>query len=489
MHRVAVLIAVLSASVVLAGPAIQPGDLALRHDIQRLADHGVITGPVSTWPLAWGPVLDDVRHYESAEGIPRDVADALARVRSRGEWATRTDEMRFRVRAALQEKPVRIRAFQDTPREEAELSGGVAWTGERFSIDLNATAVSSPLDDKDLRADGSQIAVAIGNLTIAASTLDRWWGPAWDSSLILSSNARPIPAITIDRRFTDPFQSKWLSWLGPWDASFIWGQLEKERAVPNTRFLGFRLNFRPFRSLEIGISRTAQWCGDGRPCSASTFWDLLIGQDNVGSDDITRDNEPGNQTAAIDFRWSVASFGPPMALYGQFMAEDEAGGLPSRYMGQLGAEGTGILGDRWLLRWYIEASSTSCDFASSEELFNCAYNHGIYESGYRYHGRVIGHGADNDARVASLGLMLVDANENSWQGTIRSGELNRGGPPDPANSLTPLPQDIFNVELIHNRIFGFGRLEFGVGYERFGKNSALPSSNAARAFIQWRSDY
>ncbi len=32
----------------LAGPAIAPGDLALRHDIQRLADYGVLSGPVTT---------------------------------------------------------------------------------------------------------------------------------------------------------------------------------------------------------------------------------------------------------------------------------------------------------------------------------------------------------------------------------------------------------------------------------------------------------
>ena len=32
----------------LAGPSIAPGDLALRHDIQRLADYGVLSGPTTT---------------------------------------------------------------------------------------------------------------------------------------------------------------------------------------------------------------------------------------------------------------------------------------------------------------------------------------------------------------------------------------------------------------------------------------------------------
>ena len=47
----------LTAEGVHASPFIGSGDSALRHDIQRLADYGVIKGPTSTWPLAWGPIL------------------------------------------------------------------------------------------------------------------------------------------------------------------------------------------------------------------------------------------------------------------------------------------------------------------------------------------------------------------------------------------------------------------------------------------------
>ncbi len=52
----------------LAGPSIAPGDLALRHDIQRLDDYGVLSGPVKTWPLSWGPILSDLQiHRPTAE--------------------------------------------------------------------------------------------------------------------------------------------------------------------------------------------------------------------------------------------------------------------------------------------------------------------------------------------------------------------------------------------------------------------------------------
>lgn len=471
------------------GPMLAPGDMALRHDIQRLADAGVLTSPVGSWPLAWGPLLDDLRRVDNAGELSREVQDSLARVRAKADWDARVDQVKFRARAAVSANAARIRGFQDTPREEAEASAGLSWTGDRFSVDINATGVSSASDGENFRLDGSQIAVALGNFTLAASTLDRWWGPGWDGSLILSNNARPIPAVTLERNFTQPFKSPWLGWLGPWDLSLLWGFLEQERAVPNTQFLGFRFNFRPLQSLEIGISRTAQWCGDDRPCDLDTFWKLLVGQDNRGGDGVTTENEPGNQTAALDFRWSMTPLKLPLAVYGQFMAEDEAGGFPSRYIGQLGVENYGSIGRRWSYRVFAEAVETTCEFYSTPKRFNCAYNHFIYESGYRYRGRVIGHSVDNDARVASLGFLLVNDSDNSIQGIVRGGELNRGGPADPANSLTSLPQDVLSIELLHNRAFRYGRLEFGLGYERFDGNAVVESSNDTTAFIQWRSDY
>ena len=128
--------------------------------------------------------------------------------------------------------------------------------------------VDSDQDDKEFRADESMVGVVLGNWSVAASTQQRWWGPGWDGSLILGNNARPIPSLGIDRVFTDAFETKWLSWLGPWDLNVMFGELESERAVPNARFFGMRFNFRPIPSLEIGISRSAQWCGEGRPCEA-----------------------------------------------------------------------------------------------------------------------------------------------------------------------------------------------------------------------------
>lgn len=490
-HATACLVvaALLLAESGLAGPLLAPGDMALRHDIDRLADYGVIEGPVSTWPLAWGPIVADIRHFEHSGALPRDIVDAIARVRSRARWEMRTGEVYYQARASIADAPTRMRSFRNTPRESAELGAGLSYTGDWFAVSINGQAVDTPADGKDFRADGSMIGLILGNFSFSANTLDRWWGPGWDGSLILSNNARPMPALSIDRNFTDAFESRWLHWLGPWDLAVHFGQMESDRYVPDTRFFGMRFNFKPLPSLEIGLSRAAQWCGEGRPCDFSTFIDLLSGRDNRGDAGVTIGNEPGNQLAGVDFRWSHALFHVPMAIYGQAIGEDEAGGFPSRYLGQLGIEGTGVFRDRWSYRWYGEAAATSCAFNTSDEIFNCAYNHSIYQTGYRYRGRAIGHAADNDSRVISAGLLLVNDRETQWQALFRVAALNRGGPADTRNSLTATRQDIASIDLTHRRTFSYGQIEIGLGIERTDDELSGAVSNDGRAYLQWRSSY
>ncbi|HZD52786.1 MAG TPA: capsule assembly Wzi family protein, partial [Woeseiaceae bacterium] len=237
--------------------------------------------------------------------------------------------------------------------------------------------------------------------------------------------------------------------------------------------------FRPLSSLEIGLSRTAQWCGEGRPCDLGTFADLLAGRDNVGDQGIETGNEPGNQLAGVDLRWSLARFRLPVAVYGQFIGEDEAGGFPSRYLAQVGVEGTGSRGERWSYRWFGEIADTSCGFYESNN-FNCAYNHGIYRTGYRYRGRAIGHGADNDARLLSFGVMLIDDAATRWNLLARYGELNRGGAPDVRHTLTPVPADIASIDLSWSRGFRCGVIEIGAGAEHTDDTNL-------RGYLQWRS--
>jgi hypothetical protein len=474
-----------------AGPVIAPGDVGLRHEIQLLADYGVIRGPVTTWPLAWDAVEADLRRSQDEEMIlPVAVERARDRLLARAERESQRGRHRVKGRLSVAEKPIVIRGFADTPREEGEIRAGYEYFSDRFTIDLNVSGVDNPADDESVRPDGSLIALELGNISIAASTMDRWWGPGWDGSQILSNNARPIPSLTIDRNRTDAFETKWLSWLGPWDFSFIAGQMEKERVVPNARFLGFRFAFKPHHSLEIGISRTAQWCGDGRPCDFDTFVDLVLGNDNFADQDPTGQSEPGNQLAGFDMRWTNMWFGVPLSIYAQATAEDEAGGFPSRYMAQGGIEGSGYIRSRWSYRWYAEYAANTCDALKSEVLYDCAYAHYIYRSGYHYYNRVIGHGAESDAKIGSVGIVLTNNEATTWQILLRYGDLNVGNNPRPPltpNRLTPTPQKIASADIQFGTFTRIGRFEIGVGYEEIDDEASGLKTDDTRAFLSWTS--
>jgi hypothetical protein len=352
-------------------------------------------------------------------------------------------------------------------------------------MDLRVTGVSDASDGKDIRADGSEVGLRLGNFTYALSVTDRWWGPGWDGSLILSNSARPIPAITMRRDVLTPFETKWLSWLGPWDFRMMWGEMESDRAVPNPNFFGMRFNFRPHPSLEIGLSRTAQMCGEGRPCDLETFWRMLIGNDNIVDDGIGPPEDPSNQLAGIDFRWSNTWFGVPMAFYAQGIGEDEADRLPTSFIVLGGIElSTWVKASGTSFRWFAEVAGTSKGILSDQR-FNSAYNHVTYRTGYRYRGRIIGHGADNDALITSLGMVMATDSGNHFSALVRSGELNRGGAPDPRHSITPTPLDILSIDVSYLHTLGNHRLEIGLGYEELDDKTANVSSADARGFLRW----
>ncbi|MEO0996403.1 MAG: capsule assembly Wzi family protein [Pseudomonadota bacterium] len=458
-------LAALSIAAAHAGPWLEPGDPWLKADVLLLADSGVITSPVSSWPLSWGDIAQDLNAFTDDEALRPDALAALRRLRDRAADELIVGQARIDAGIRVAEKPPQIRGFLDAPRGEQEVWGKAEWTGERIAVGLRGSYVNDDsLDDDEGRYDGSYAAVAVGNWMIGASAVDRWWGPGWNGSMILSNSARPIPGLVIERNFSTPFESRWLSWIGPWSTSVIWGFLEDDRAVSRARFFGWRINFRPLRSLEIGLLRAAQWCGSGRSCDLDAFAKILVGDSNL---DDGNGEDVANQLAGFDGRWTSPIGDARYAVYGQLIGEDEAGGFPSRYLGQFGLETWGVLSSRnmsW--RLYAEVADSTCQFNESSKRFNCAYENSFYPDGYRFENRPIGHATDGDSRSFALGAVIADLDWGRYLVTLRRMEVNRGGAPQPTHSISPIPVDITDIDIVHRRSFQYVDLEIGAGYER-----------------------
>lgn len=466
-----------------ADPWLTPGDEALRADIQLLADAGILRGPVTTWPISWPDIARDVLSAEE-RGLDDATASALSRVRrlSRAASANGFAGLGIRVRGAYE--PSTLREFADTPREEGELALRASWLADHFAVNLQGSYVADPEDGKDFRADGSYVGVNFGNFMLSAGFMERWWGPGWDSSLILSTNARPIPTVTLERNYTDPFKSKWLSWIGPWRASIAMGRAESEGVpVTDVRFFAARINFKPRPWLEFGLTRTAQWCGGDRPCDWDTFVDMVLGNDNQTLEGEVSEEQPGNQMAGYDMRLRSPWRKLPLVFYTQWIGEDEAGGLPSKFIGQFGLETWGSMAmGGWRLR--AEYTDTACNFTREAPEFGCAYRHPIYPQGYAYRGRIIGHSMDNDSRMYALAGMLTRENGDTVALSIRRVKLNRDGG---EHAISDVPLDVDNVELRYSRRLGAGKISAGIGYE----DPALTADSSSRVhgYLNWQQGF
>jgi hypothetical protein len=459
-----------------AGPWLEPGDARLRHDLQLLADSGIVHAPLSAWPVSWPEIARDIRDVRT-ERLPAHVGAALARVRRAAVDATRLGELAIDTSISGSEQPIALRRFDDLPRENGEISLAVESMRSAFAFRLEATGAVDPHDGDELRPDGSYVAWVAGNWMLHAGYIDRWWGPGWEGSLIYGSNQRPIPSITIERNYSDAFEHPWLAWIGQWRFVATMGQLEDDREdAPNAQLFGMRVTVKPHRRVEIGFSRSAQWCGDGRPCDLDTFWDLLIGNDN----DQALAEQPGNQLGGFDARWSLPW--APVAVYAQAIGEDEANFLPSKYIGMAGVEFWGGLGERsW--RVHVEAADTTCSFYESQPDYGCAYQNTIYFDGYQYLDRSIGHAVDGDSRQLAAGAMLVDGDGSSWELALQDARLNRQGRNE-VHSVSPVRDELRSIDLHHRRALFGGDLRVGIGYEE--RDVVQPGvQDGFRGYLRW----
>jgi hypothetical protein len=469
-----------------AEPWAGPGDTRLRNDLQLLNDSGVINIPLTAWPVAWGDVYGSLQDIGEGKLGP-EVWAAYDRVRNLARAEIEGGSPVLELSAAGANNPRILRSFEDTPREEAEAVAGVSLVGERFAVTLRGTYVDDPVDGDELRPDGTYVGMKLGNWMLSAGWQDRWWGPGRDGGTILSTNARPMPSVGIQRIRSVPSRSKWFRWIGPWTLTSFMGLMDDERHIKDGWLWGFRFSMRPLRGFELGLSRTAQWCGEGRNCDLKTFLRLLNGNDNQGAN-VDPDDEPGNQLAGFDMRWSLPR-DIPLALYLQWTAEDtrDTGGSLHQWMRQVGVEYWGTFGGL-SHRTHFEIGDTLArggGIGEGPKWPNNAYNHSIFKTGYRYNGRSIGHGMDGDGLSHSLGSTLVQSAGHTWNFSLRFMEINRTGDPDSRHTLSATPQELTDIQISYGRLTEFGRFYAGIGYSRLDDELSGMETSEASGFLGW----
>lgn len=371
-----------------------------RHDLQWLVDQAGLELSTSQWPLPRSAVASALARLPA--GLPPD-----------------EDAARRRLQAALDEAEgpqvaVLLRGPEDglpgfseqaVPGSHAEartpvFGGGVLQAQAGLRAQWRAGETGKRLG---LGADGSAAALLAGPVLLQAWSRDTWWGPGWQSSLILGHNTPALTGLGLQRASAQASDSPWLSWLGPWNFEFFVAQLDSAARPAHPYLVGNRLTFRPLPGLEIGLTRTAQWGGRGRDESLRSFVDLLLGAGlNATPQDAVEGNDPANALAGFDLRARC-----PTALrcsgYLQLIGEDEAGLLPSRYLGLYGFETWSADGSQ---RWFAELAETGARMPIGRDgLKDYAYRNYAYPGGYASSGRWLGSSFGPDSRVLTLGWM------------------------------------------------------------------------------------
>jgi hypothetical protein len=163
-----------------------------------------------------------------------------------------------------------------------------------------------------------------------------------------------------------------------------------------------------------------------------------------------RSKEPGNQLAGLDIRWKP--WDSPFALYGQLVGEDEDKFLPNALMFQYGIEGWHKWNDSTIRIFAEYADLTSTWWTDEINSRNVTYGHHIYNDGYRYRGRPVGHWSDTDSQILSVGGYIQYNSGVGWGTILRSGDLNEDDSGN--NSVSDeMASDYFAIEIFNYRSY------------------------------------
>ena len=385
----------------------------IRTDLNWLTQQGVIQISTSTWPMSGDEIQRALSQAKISNNAQQKVIDSI-------QNALKADNQTAKIGLFAETDQKNIpQAFGDSTKAQyvgsLELNAG----GENWDGKLRVNAEKDPQIDngQDVNVEGSYIAGKLWNQWLIAGQMPTYWGPGHDGSLIRGDASRPVYGFTAQRAEQKAFDTKWLSWVGPWQYQAFAGQLDDYEAIPDAKILGFRLTAQPLPYLELGASRILQWGGEGRPESWDSLWNAIKGNDNFNDGD----DDKSNQIAGFDGRLNLQPLlDVPVSLYGQYVGEDEAGLLPSKKMYLAGADFSSSY-KNMPYQLYAEWADTR----TNGDAKGISYSHYIYQDGYYQHGFPLGHAMGGDGEMISVGGDIRFDVMNRLSGRVMYAKVNQ----------------------------------------------------------------
>lgn len=442
LNRAILLSCALVANTALAGPWLLPGNVAVKSDVDLLADAGLIKAPVMTWPIAWvniGPELLSPETQKKLPTEPQSVQQAYQRIVKLYEKSYQLNKSQESLYAAGSNRLNPFRTFAYQPYAKFASGASASYQTKHFAGSLNASYYHTPNQSytTDGHLDNSYFYLLSENWAFGVDQFNRWWGPGYSDAMILSQNAEPFPAISVHRMQARAFKTKWLHWIGPWTVNSVLSEDGPYPAgVDNKLFWFTNISFRPLTSLQFDIYRNVLFAGKQRPVTAGMIWYMLTLRnaavaDNVSHDSVPAEDIPGSELWDIGTKWSLLStFHVPITLYQQTTFSDESNLVivPERTTFLLGGSLVSQLTPGTLrtyfeyeynienVFWWWNPSSASPP-AADVNVYGGQYP-------YTYHGNVFGSPLGSEGIGYTLGANLNEADGNSDTASIRFIKLN-----------------------------------------------------------------
>lgn len=423
------LAASLLSSMASALPWAEVGDRQLRQDVELLASHHIISGPINSWPLAWLQMAA-AEQVADDPAASAEVRAAAGRIVAQQRYAHGN---RVEVTALAGTQPAIVRDFASQARAKGDLSARVVENWGNLSVSLGAGYRIKQGDafhnGAKYNFEPSYATYSVGNWAVYGGYVDSWWGPGEDGALMLSNNARPSLKVGVKRLLAYPINLPLLRWLGPIRFDAFVSRLEGGRddhLHPYT--INYRIDIAPpvLPGLEIGISRQSLLCGRGALCSFSSVLSqvIVIGRQQNNGNAAT---DAADKLAGFDLSYRT-HFGPVAAqFYGEFQAEDAGNFLLQQYGRKGGVRLTTPLGnDGTTLMVGTEYTDTLANKLFGGRTYpGSFYNNYDYYDGKRNHGLATGESIDGDGNLFSIDVAVTDPKNRYYYASLRRANINR----------------------------------------------------------------
>ena len=252
-----------------------------------------------------------------------------------------------------------------------------------------------------------------------------WEGVDAGSALIISDNIDPMYMFRINR-VSPLVLPSFLHWLGPVRTEFFLGATEGHHYPQRPWVQGLKISVKPTPNFEFGVSRTVLFAGGDRPLTLRSFWNAFS---SVGDNLSTLPGsqfDVGDRRGEFDFHYRLPYLRNWVALYGDFMTDDDPSPLsaPHRSILAPGLEFTKL---PKLSRLQLRVEGLASDAAATAPYNGTFfYWNSAYHDGYTNRGNIIGSWIGRDSRAVWSEARYWISSTHTVTVTGRSVELNHG---------------------------------------------------------------